>query len=573
MKKYGLIAILLIIYSFSALGQEQALIDSLNRELGKQMPDTVRIKLLLKISKYYQRNDSKKAFEYIDKAKEIAERTNIDNEKAFVYLNEGKAYFTIADYSKAMNAYEKALFLYLKLNKPNKIAGCYLEIGVVHLELCDYGKALNYFSKSLKTYKALNHKRGMARCYASMGIVYVKQEKYAISNEYLQKAIGMTDDRSDIAHMFINIARNYELMGDYYKSLSYFDSIVPSLKERNDFGGLATAYSNFAGVYIDVKDYEKAKAYFKIAIHYASELGDTVNLLYTQTDLALLYTTTNQPDSAIILLKQVIELNKEYNIDELYENVYFNISEAYEKKGDTKSALLYYKQYHTVYDSVSKQLASQKLLDIQTQWEVDKKNEQIALLDKDKKLATQKAVSSGIALIAVSIAGLCFFIYRNKKNREQQLLHEAELKDAAYQIDFKHRELAHKAINLSQKEQIFVNIKQQLENVKIENTRGKETLLGVLSEIDLQLKQNAMEDFEKYFIEIHPEFYNNLKYKYTELTQTELRVCALIKLNLNSKEIADLTHKTIRSVEATRASIRKKMGLAKENLFDIIASL
>jgi DNA-binding CsgD family transcriptional regulator len=88
------------------------------------------------------------------------------------------------------------------------------------------------------------------------------------------------------------------------------------------------------------------------------------------------------------------------------------------------------------------------------------------------------------------------------------------------------------------------------------------------------LKQNAFNDFERYFIEVHPEFYSKLKRKYEDLSQNELRVCALLRLNLSSKQIADITGRSVRSVESTRTSIRKKMGLTlQDNLFEAISAV
>ncbi len=573
MKKYWLIASLLLISSLSVLGQEQLVIDSLHRELKKQLADTSRIKTLLGISKCYSRSDSKKALEYIDEAKIIATKINAVKEWAHIYYYEGKVYYLAANYAKAIEDFEKALPIYLKLNNLNFSATIYLEMGTLLSETSDYKKALDNYSKALQLFKKSGLKKGEARCYGSMGVMYAKQKKYARSNEYMHKAIGLTSNKLDIATMYRIISQNYNEGGDYNKALSYFDSIVPALKEKIDFAGLSSAYLNFGKAYFALKNYKNARECYKISINYADQLGNQTDILYTQVSLSKLYIQVNQPDSAIILLKQGIELNKKPNILELSELLYRNISDAYEKKGDIKSAFAYYKKYKEICDTFAKQLSDEKLLDIQTKWEVDKKNEQIKLLDKDKQLAKQETLTYSLAFIIILILGSGWYIYKHLKNREKRLKLEAELKDSAYQIDLKNRELTHKAMTLSQQDQILSGIKEQLLNVDIENTRSKEAVLGVISNIDIQLNQSLMEDFEKYFIEVHPEFYNNLKYKYSELTQTELRICALIRLNLNSKEIARITQKSIRSIESTRAIIRKKMGLVKENLFDIIVSI
>lgn len=573
MKKYWLIASLLITSSYFVFGQDKVFIDSLNRELIKQMPDTSRILVLLEFSRYYQRFDAKKSFEYINKAKVIAEKIGALKERAHIYYYEGKTNSIMGNDSLVLGNYQKALDIYIRLNITHMAGRMYLEIGTYYMKTSDYPKALENFSKSLNLFRKAGHKTGMACCYGSMSDIYSLQKDYKTSIEYLQKAIGLTHSRQDKALMYTSISENYNLLGNYKKSLLYFDSIVPIFKDINDFVGLYNTYLNFGTIYFNLKNYNKAAEYFKISEYYATQLKNQDYILYARSNLSELYVKMNKPDSAIFLLKKYVDSNKSLKDISLKENVLKTFFEAYEKKGDIKLAFEYYKQYKEVSDSAAKQLSDQKLLDIQTRWEVDKKNEQIKLLAKDKQLARQETVTYGLIFVIILISGISFYIYKHHKNREKRLKLEAELNESAYQIDLKNRELTHKAMTLSQQEQILSGIKEQLLNVEVESSRAKEALLGVISNIDIQMNQNTMEDFEKYFIEVHPEFFSRLKQRYPELTPAEQKVCALLRLNLNSKEIASLTHKTTRSVETIRTTIRKKMGLDKENLYEVIAEV
>jgi DNA-binding CsgD family transcriptional regulator len=151
---------------------------------------------------------------------------------------------------------------------------------------------------------------------------------------------------------------------------------------------------------------------------------------------------------------------------------------------------------------------------------------------------------------------------------------EFALLDSKNKIEIKQRELAQKALHIAQQEEILIKIKTQLQDIKGEKAQTNETLLSVLGDIDLYLKQNSWDDFERYFIEVHPNFYRDLKALYPELTQMELRVCAMLKLNLNTKQMADISRKTPKSVDVTRTRIRQKMRLTRdENLFDKLSSI
>lgn len=76
---------------------------------------------------------------------------------------------------------------------------------------------------------------------------------------------------------------------------------------------------------------------------------------------------------------------------------------------------------------------------------------------------------------------------------------------------------------------------------------------------------NIWEEFEMRFERVHESFYENLSIKHPELTAGDKRLCALLKLNLTSKEIAQITGKTPKSVENARTRLRKKLAITHSN--------
>lgn len=67
--------------------------------------------------------------------------------------------------------------------------------------------------------------------------------------------------------------------------------------------------------------------------------------------------------------------------------------------------------------------------------------------------------------------------------------------------------------------------------------------------------------FQNNFDLIHEKFFRNLRERYPSLTATDLRFCALLRLNLSTKDIAQMTNLTIRGVEAARYRLRKKLDI------------
>jgi DNA-binding CsgD family transcriptional regulator len=81
--------------------------------------------------------------------------------------------------------------------------------------------------------------------------------------------------------------------------------------------------------------------------------------------------------------------------------------------------------------------------------------------------------------------------------------------------------------------------------------------------IDLQHEadNDSWKEFELRFNQVHSDFYNNLRKLYPDLSPAEEKLCAFLRLNMSSKEIAAITQQSIKSVEVARARLRKKLNL------------
>jgi len=144
------------------------------------------------------------------------------------------------------------------------------------------------------------------------------------------------------------------------------------------------------------------------------------------------------------------------------------------------------------------------------------------------------------------------------------------------QIENKNSELATNAMSLVQKSELLSRIKEELLLLK-NHTEGKDSkdLKKVISIINKELEiNNDWDQFAVHFDEVHTNFLTTLKKNYPTLTSSELKLCAYLRLNLTTKEIAQLMNISIRGVETSRYRVRKKFGLSAENnLFDLLFSI
>lgn len=139
--------------------------------------------------------------------------------------------------------------------------------------------------------------------------------------------------------------------------------------------------------------------------------------------------------------------------------------------------------------------------------------------------------------------------------KNEQLLNENRLKT---------QQIANSTMELVQKNKMLLDVRQKLTEVKKENDIEVRNVIirDILKKINRDLNnEENWTIFEKNFDEIHENFLNRLLAEHKHLTAKDLRLCAYLRMNLSSKEIAPLLRISVRSVEISRYRMRKKMNL------------
>ena len=159
-----------------------------------------------------------------------------------------------------------------------------------------------------------------------------------------------------------------------------------------------------------------------------------------------------------------------------------------------------------------------------------------------------------------------------EKNEKQIIQLKNEKLEA--QIQHKNTELASAAMHLVQKGEILTKIKDELQRLnKIHKTNGEaEDFKKIIRVLNEEEKMNEdWEQFAIHFNKVHSDFLITLKENYPQLSAHELKLCAYLRMNLSSKEIAQLMNISVRGVEISRYRLRKKLALPTEvNLFQFL---
>ena len=169
--------------------------------------------------------------------------------------------------------------------------------------------------------------------------------------------------------------------------------------------------------------------------------------------------------------------------------------------------------------------------------------------------------------------------YKSEKNPEGilcMLTDITELKLAHNEImESKKRELTSSALRLIHLSEMNNNLISDLEKITEYTTKkGSELIRNTISKFNNNATGSVWKEFETRFENVYESFYERLNQLFPDLTPGEKKLCALLRLNLTSKDIAALTFQNPQSVDMARYRLRKKFNLEKdENLVDFLMNI
>jgi len=168
-------------------------------------------------------------------------------------------------------------------------------------------------------------------------------------------------------------------------------------------------------------------------------------------------------------------------------------------------------------------------------------------------------------------------IQREIRLKQKSMLDKQELvkmRNEKLQTELVHKskELANSTMNIIHKNQILTDLKLHLSNMSNADAFSKQEADKLIRKIDRELDDDhSWKVFETHFDRVHENFFQRLREQHPELSPKDLRMCAFLRMNLASKEIAPLQNISIRGVEISRYRLRKKLNLDHEqNLVDYI---
>lgn len=517
---------------FKCYGQEN---DELLGKLEIAKEDTTKVNLLLQLYKANIWSDVKLAEQYANDALILSKKLNY--EKGIAFSNYSLALIFV-DYDFAFS--EKLIIESLKYAEKT---GDSLLVGKIENIIGqlkeNQGKpqlALQHFNRALHSFLKINSDSLAAAVYNNIAISNKNSGNDSLAFENYFKAAEInikTGNTVWLAHNYYNLGTDYLEIGDSVKGLDYLNKSLSLSNEDNQNRLFPYIMFSFGKHYYDTHNYRKAK---KFALTALKESKEHLNRLLEKNSLSLLkdiYYQLSEIDSAYAYLEKIFAINDSIKNDE--------------RLGELDFLEMKYKLQEQSFQNELKVKA------LEAENERKELNYIIIIL------------TIGIILLAFI---LLFFVqrYRIKRKSLEQKAIKLENKRLENELEFKKKELTTNVMYLMKKSEFIADIADRLQTVKNKPSGDQENFLkNIVRELERNKSKETWLEFEKRFHEVYSDFYKKLSERFPSLTPNDLKLCAFLKLNLSTKEIASLSTQSADSLKIARYRLRKKLGLTRDD--------
>jgi tetratricopeptide (TPR) repeat protein/DNA-binding CsgD family transcriptional regulator len=486
-------------------------------------------------------------------------------------------------------------------------AYCALELGEILYYLGDFDRANEFLIEAISYYESSGNKNKLAEAYTWQGIVvqYAKQLPIALS--LYRKALDLylnLQDSTKIGELYGWIGHYYEKSEQLDTALIYQVKAMNLLETQEKLLPLAQVYDNIGSLYEDLGGYDSAYYYFNKSLAINSAHKEINNQIVNLNNLGDVNRKTGKLSQSLIYTDSALRMAEAHKIDYQIRSAHRDYAKTYFLQGDFEKAYQHLEVAYQLYSDILNEENSRRIALLQTVYETERQKSQIQLLEKEKRINRILYLTLVCALLAIILIAVIvirhqkFKVHQSRKiisqktelYEKEKILKELEVKNAVLKedklkseidnqkfienelqksLELKSQLITSQTLQIIRKNNFLENLKQELNVIKKSEKSERIGRINALMRsinYDITADEN-WNDFNTIFSQVHKDFFTNLKLKYPGITPTELRLCSLLKLNLNSEEIATILGISTDSLRISRYRLRKKLHLHKnENL-------
>ncbi|SFT68902.1 Tetratricopeptide repeat-containing protein [Lishizhenia tianjinensis] len=558
---------LLTLFLLFASSSAWANVDSLILSLEHTSDDKQRLDTYILIGKNYVHKDAQLALFWTNKAEKLA-RNMTNNYGLYTSIKlRSEIYMEINEADSALTLLH-SLFDKNLVQSSLDSADTYNLIGVTLQSVGRIDEALEQLNLALEIYREQDSKAGLTIIKINMGNCFYEagRTQEALNNfkEAYEMALELQDE-AKFSAAFLNYAMlTLYLEGDTEKVDQLLTKVKDSPFIQKNENILAVFYQNLAVYYSQVEDWKSAENHYKQALTTAQNSGHKIDAgIYT--GLGQIY--VHQKKYAEALLQYNLAKSHSTKTSEL-RLIYNDLANLYAQLENLDSAQHYWQLTYELVRKQENEKTQELVLKSKNNLELIKKENEIELLaarTKSEQLQNRinLVIIFGLIVLIALIILITYLLLQRKKK-------ELVLKDKELQL--KKQKLTSLSLRINQKNQVLKDFESTVSEEEDKSS-------PLVNDAKMALKNSLRidedwEEFELFFNDLHSGFYDELKKRYPNLSNNELKICTLSKLRFSLKEIAQTLFLSVDSVKSARYRIRKKLNMEKgEDLSDFLNNL
>ena len=487
----------------------------------------VSLQYTLALSKQYP--DS--AFLVLKKLYHDAQAKNDKKTIGICLQQMGEICSTQGHFAQSLDYYQQAYKIYSQLGNRGLIADNFNDMGNVYYQNMDKGSSRKQYDQALRLYKALDNKVGLGETYGNIGHLYEKEQRYDSAFYYQHNALiayKNADNKQGMAKIYENLGSIFEDLVRYDSARYYFDHSLELYQTVNNKVSSIEVINNIGDILRKTGNYKEGMMYSRKALQMSLDTKNEYQQASAYRDIAKVFNLTGVKDSAFYYL----ELSRKHLL-----NIYS--------------------------DQNNRQMSFLKII-----YDTDKKNDEIAALENGRKINTIITIAIVVVVSLLVVMGLLTISRQRLKLRENIAIAEKnEQINLAQQeqLELKSKELTTHTLQVIQHNHFLENMRSKIEEmIKEEKRDQKKQLQQLVKQIGQKINQDQQwKDFTSMFEQLHQSFFDNLKTHCENLTVNDMRLIALIKMNMNSKDMAAIFGISQDSLRVSRYRLRKKLNLGE----------
>ncbi|MFY8191186.1 MAG: tetratricopeptide repeat protein [Bacteroidia bacterium] len=380
----------------------------------------------------YRYEDGKQAIKLSEKALAINKKINNQEGVAYALNNMANIYHEKGEFDLALRKYEEALKIAKDLDDKISISDFYNNIGNLYRNKGNYILALQYLFDALSLRETLNDSLRMEVTLGNLSGVFFdlkkldESEKYSRRASIIQKSIG---DIEGLIQTEITLGSVYAEKAMYLKALEHYEKAIEYAKELKSINAEAVGLANLGDIYLKIKMPSRAIIVFQESLQICQKMNDIRGVSACETGIGYALLMQNKVKESISYLE------KGYANSVKIESVVGQIDAseqlaiAYEKTGQLAKSIAYHKLYKQAKAKLINAETSTRAQQIEFKYLLEKKENEIALLEKEKSL--QEAKDNFKELLILAMIALILFlvimaylihVYRVKETHAKELI-------------------------------------------------------------------------------------------------------------------------------------------------------